>query len=283
MSKVKSGSNKTLKTDKKYQAGAVMKMFAVLTDFEGFEDFDQKCCVNFYWNFFESKMMLCIEKVPYYQQVLLQLLQDQPDLVHQSSIQTTSKSKAAKSNSFAVPARYCGSFEKSVKWCIVTEQDNNRVLNALTITIITHQSCSPVPAHPFNEGLRLQKIIPIPSAVFVQCTLHQTTCEWEQEMTKNFLAVVFGDHRVYGAPAITMMAWVEAVEVVIMASEVIYPAASILDGLKGHEMINSNKVVEAEIEVPAAITETTIITWSSTTTTTLAIIDPGICKTLSHP
>ena len=50
-----SGSNKTLKADKKHQAEAVMKMFAVLTDFEGFEDFDQKCCVNFYWNFFESK------------------------------------------------------------------------------------------------------------------------------------------------------------------------------------------------------------------------------------
>ena len=98
-----SGSNKTLKADKKHQGGAVMKMFAVLTDFEGFEDFDQKCCVNFYWNFFESKMMLCIEKVPsYYQQVLL--LQDQPDLVHQSSIQTPSKSKAAKSNSFTAPA-----------------------------------------------------------------------------------------------------------------------------------------------------------------------------------
>ena len=50
------------------------------------------------------------------------------------------------------------------------------------------------------------------------------------------------------------MAWVEAVEVVIMASEVICPAASILDGPSGQEMINSNKVVEAEIEVPAAIT-----------------------------
>lgn len=54
----------------------------------------------------------------------------------------------------------------------------------------------------------------------------------------------------------------EVVEVVvaIMASEVICLAASILDGPNGLEMINNNKVVEAEIEAPAAITETTIIT-----------------------
>ena len=52
------------------------------------------------------------------------------------------------------------------------------------------------------------------------------------------------------------MAWVEAVEVAvaIMASEVICPAASILDGLNGLEMINNNKLAEAEIEAPAAIT-----------------------------
>ena len=52
------------------------------------------------------------------------------------------------------------------------------------------------------------------------------------------------------------MAWVEAVEVAvaIMASEVICLAASILDGPNGLEMINNNKVVEAEIEAPAAIT-----------------------------
>jgi len=55
---------------------------------------------------------------------------------------------------------------------------------------------------------------------------------------------------------------VEAVEVAvaIMASEVICPAASILDGPNGLEMINNSKVVEAEIEAPAAITETTTIT-----------------------
>ena len=52
------------------------------------------------------------------------------------------------------------------------------------------------------------------------------------------------------------MVWVEAVEVVvvIMASEVICPAASILDGPNGLEMINNSKVAEAEIEAPAATT-----------------------------